>query len=163
MLHKQKHTLPSTFIVENNNEQQLQIHVKLRNLGNQPRKTPMWGNPKREILLASGKLYQQQNCNFQQEKYTYSTQQSHSFLPRNLCQIHIVVWHSFVGQHLEKHTKQQFYRQNYKAPSTARNTPNNLDLCAHNMPRKTCPLPWCTDCTNPYNTPSLTAINFSHF
>jgi hypothetical protein len=39
------------------NEQQLHIHVKLRNLGNQPGKTPMWGNPKREreILLASGK------------------------------------------------------------------------------------------------------------
>jgi hypothetical protein len=44
-LHKQKHTLLSTFAVENNNEQQSQIHVKLINLGNQPGKTPMWGNP----------------------------------------------------------------------------------------------------------------------
>jgi diadenosine tetraphosphate (Ap4A) HIT family hydrolase len=48
------------------NEQQLHIHVILRNLGNRPGKTPMWGNPERErererereILLASGKLYQ---------------------------------------------------------------------------------------------------------
>jgi diadenosine tetraphosphate (Ap4A) HIT family hydrolase len=30
------------------NEQQSHIHVILRNLGNQPGKTPMWGNPKRE-------------------------------------------------------------------------------------------------------------------
>jgi hypothetical protein len=43
------------------NEQQLHIHVKLRNLGNQPGKTPMCGNQKRErerereVLLASGK------------------------------------------------------------------------------------------------------------
>jgi hypothetical protein len=58
------------------NEQQSHIHVILRNLGNQPGKTPMWGNPKREreILLASGKIYQQQDYIYSQEKTTYSTQ-----------------------------------------------------------------------------------------
>jgi hypothetical protein len=50
-LHKQKHTLLSTFEAENNNKQQSQIHVKLRNFGNQSGKTPMWGNSTREILL----------------------------------------------------------------------------------------------------------------
>jgi hypothetical protein len=30
------------------NEQQSHIHVILKNLGNQPGKTPKWGNPKRE-------------------------------------------------------------------------------------------------------------------
>jgi hypothetical protein len=51
-LHKQKHTLLSTFAVENNNEQQSQIHVKLRNFGNPARENPNVGKPnKREILL----------------------------------------------------------------------------------------------------------------
>jgi hypothetical protein len=36
----------------------------------------MWGNPKREILLALGKLYQQQHTISSKEKLTYSTQNS---------------------------------------------------------------------------------------
>jgi hypothetical protein len=48
-LHKKKHTLLSTFVAENNNEQQSQIHVKLKSFGNHPGKTPMWGNPMRCI------------------------------------------------------------------------------------------------------------------
>ena len=48
-LHKKKHTLLSTFVAENNNEQHSQIHVKLRNFGNHLGKTPMWGKPTREI------------------------------------------------------------------------------------------------------------------
>jgi hypothetical protein len=44
------------------NEQKLHIHVKLKNLGNQPWKTPMWGNPKRgRDFISFGKVYQQQN------------------------------------------------------------------------------------------------------
>jgi len=38
-----------------------------------PGKTPMWGNPKREILLPSGKIYQQQQYIYSQEKTTYNT------------------------------------------------------------------------------------------
>jgi diadenosine tetraphosphate (Ap4A) HIT family hydrolase len=44
------------------NEQQSHIHVIVRNLGNQPGKTPMWGNPKRERdFISFRKVYQRQN------------------------------------------------------------------------------------------------------
>jgi hypothetical protein len=148
------------------NEQQSHIHEILRNLGNKLGKTPMWGNPERERererdFISFRKVYQRQYYIFQQEKSTYITQHSHSFLPRNLCQIHTIVWPSFARQHLEKCAKNKLYEQNCTAPSTARNTPKNLDFCAHNLPQKTCPLPCCMECTDPYSTTSLTKINFS--
>jgi len=62
------------------NEQQSHIHVILRNLGNQPGKTPMWGNPKREILLASGKYIS--------SKITFSSQENHlqtQSVPQTCC------------------------------------------------------------------------------
>ena len=51
------------------NEQHLRIHAILINSCNQPGKTPMWGNPKKERdLLASGKLYHQQHTISNKEK-----------------------------------------------------------------------------------------------
>jgi hypothetical protein len=64
----------NTHCQELHNEHQSHVHVILRNLGNQLGKTPMWGNPKRDILLTSKKLYQQEDCIYNQEKTTYNTQ-----------------------------------------------------------------------------------------
>jgi hypothetical protein len=88
ILHKQKHTLLSTFAAENNNEQQSQIHVHTQKFWQPARENPNVGKPnERDFIQLQESTYQQQNTIFQQEKFTYNTQQSPQFSALKMCQI----------------------------------------------------------------------------
>jgi hypothetical protein len=74
------------------NEQQSHIHVMLRNLGNQPGKTPMWGNPKRERFISFRKVLSATTYNFYQGKNSLTTPKTiPNFLLRESCQNRTVV------------------------------------------------------------------------
>jgi hypothetical protein len=71
ILHKQKHTLLSTFAAENNNEQQSQIHVHTQKFRQPARENPNSGKPtERDFISASGRNYKLQQSIWQQ-KITY--------------------------------------------------------------------------------------------
>jgi hypothetical protein len=99
----------------------------------------MWGNAKRDILLASGKTYQQQHYNFQQENTSNSTQQSHNFLPWKTCQVSTIVLPCY----------------NKKNPQ------NSFDFCAL-LASKFVPSFPCMNYTDPYSTASNSSNRYQH-
>jgi hypothetical protein len=123
----------------------------------------MWGNPMREIfLLASGKLYQQQNTISSKGKLhlqhpTVPTNSTLNFVQNPYC-----CTAPFTLQHLENHAHSQLYGQNCTVPSAANNTPTTSNF----MPAKClekCVLPCCTNFTDPYSTASNSSKEHSNF
>jgi hypothetical protein len=144
-----------TFAGKNNNEQQSQIHVKLKNLGNQLGKTTIWGNPMTEIfLLASGKLYQQQNTISSKGKLHLQnpmvpTNFALNFMPNLYC-----CMASLTVQNLENRAHCQLYGQNNTAPSAAKNTPTASNFVPEKCLKKHVIPPCCMDYMDAYSTAS---------
>jgi hypothetical protein len=65
ILHKQKHTLLSTFAAENNNEQQSQIHVNTQKFWQPARENPNVGKPnERDFIQLQESTYQAAEIHF---------------------------------------------------------------------------------------------------
>jgi hypothetical protein len=111
------------------------------------------GKPKeREILLASGKLYQHQNYIFQQEKSTYNTQKlPPQILPWKTCES-IPLYGSPKKQYLGKRANSLLYGLICAALLQQENPQNNVEICASYASKFMPSFPCCTHCTDPYST-----------
>jgi hypothetical protein len=107
----------------------------------------------REILLASGKIYQQQHYNIQQENTSNSTQHPHNSLPWKTCQVCIIV------RPTQKIAPWKMCPQSVVQPCCSKkNAQNNLNFCALLASKFVSSSP----CTDPYSTTSNNNNNYQH-
>jgi hypothetical protein len=128
------------------NEQQLHIHVKLRNLGNQRGKTPIWENSERERDFISFRK------DISATKLQFSAREIHlqhpNFALENMPSPHCCMAHP------KNNTLENMLIICCTAPLQQKNPQKSLDLCAFLASKFMPYFPCCTDCTDPYSMTS---------